>query len=113
MPRCSLVPFPCPALKCLQGFQIGEFSLNFRINLNITTTTAGNSTGSPALGQAAGAPNSTSQVLAITPAQPFQRDASHRLSAKLLGDLAQYQQESQLDGKWLMVPFADGEQAAV
>ena len=95
-----------------QGFRIGEFSLNFRINLNITTTTAaGNSTAIPAPGQPAGAPNRTAEVLTLTPSQPFQLDASRRVSAKLVGDLAGYRQESQLDGKWLMVPFAGGEQA--
>ena len=48
-------------------------------------------------------------MLFLTPSQPFLRDASKRVSARLVGDMAGYQQEAQLDGKWLMVPFARGE----
>lgn len=39
------------------------------------------------------------QVLEVTPVQPFQRDSSRRVSAKLLGDLESYQQAGR--GLWV------------
>lgn len=99
------------------GFMIGEYALDFKINLNITTTTAAasaadaNSTaaGNSTLGGGNSTGSSRTEVLAITPAQPFQRDSGRRVSAKLLGDLEAYQQAPQLDGKYLMIPTPAGE----
>lgn len=111
----------------VQGFRIGEFTLKFRINLNVTTVTAapaanGTSGGgsSPPASPAASPPpppggssgsssGTVTQVLTLTPSQPLLRDASKRVLARLVGDLVGYQQEAQLDGKWLMVPFDAGE----
>jgi hypothetical protein len=95
---------------------IGEYALDFKINLNITTTTAAasaadaNSTaaGNSTLGAGNSTGSSRTEVLAITPAQPFQRDSGRRVSAKLLGDLEAYQQAPQLDGKYLMIPTPAG-----
>lgn len=114
----------CPHVP-VQGFRIGEFALKFRINLSVTTVTAtpaanGTSSGSssPPGSPAASPPpppsgssgsGSATQVLSLTPSQPLLRDASKRVSARLVGDLVGYQQEAQLDGKWLMVPFDAGE----
>lgn len=104
----------CLSLNFPQGYMVGEFSIDFKINLNITTTTlVGNATAAPGAGGNATNPvpaatGSSSEVLSITPSVPFQRDASRRVSAKLLGDLASYRQEVQLEGKWLLIPFALG-----
>jgi hypothetical protein len=93
---------------------IGEYALDFKINLNITTTTAAatdtNSTagGNSTLAAGNSTGSSHTEVLAITPAQPFQRNSGRRVSAKLLGDLEAYQQAPQLDGKYLMIPTPAG-----
>lgn len=105
----------------VQGFEIGEFSLSFRINLNITTVTAetpaaGNSTGNATATGNATSPAPTTpntEVLALSPSQPFKRDSNRKVAARLLGDLASYQQEAQLDGKWLMIPFELGTRVCV
>ena len=115
-PNCAGVPAVRAVLPRLQGFMIGEYALDFKINLNITTTTAAasaadaNSTaaGNSTLGGGNSTGSSRTEVLAITPAQPFQRDSGRRVSAKLLGDLEAYQQAPQLDGKYLMIPTPAG-----
>lgn len=108
-------PPPPPTAPLLppyrQGFQIGEYALRFNIRLNVTTTTQppANSTATGGgTGSAPAAPTNTTEVLTISPGRPFQRDASRRVSARLLGDLESYQQPAQLDGKWLLIPFALG-----
>ncbi|PRW58208.1 generative cell specific-1 [Chlorella sorokiniana] len=106
------------------GFRIGEFALKFRINLNVTTVTPPPASGSPPVsGSPPGAPaasppppgsgssgnsSSRTEILSLTPSLPSQRDASKRVSARLVGDLIGYQQEAQLDSKWLMIPFGAG-----
>ena len=78
---------------------IGEYSLDFTINLNITTVTTNATTNATA---------AASELVTLTPSAPFRRDSSRRLSAKLLGDLESYQQAPQLDGKWLLIPTKPG-----
>lgn len=110
-----------PALVCTgvrppQGFLIGEFSLDFAISLNVTVVrqpaSGANITTPRSSGNSTSGATTATQVLSITPARPLQLDASRRVSARLLGDMASYQQEAQLDGKWLLVPFQIGARQA-
>jgi hypothetical protein len=89
----------------LQGYTLGEYTMDFNVALNITTTTVANSTvpGVTSNGMTTG-----SEVLTLNPSAPFQRSAGKSVSAKLLGDLLSYQQAPQLDGKWLMIPTYPG-----
>ncbi|KAL4437103.1 hypothetical protein ABPG75_004242 [Micractinium tetrahymenae] len=82
------------------GFTIGEYMMDFRVNLDITTRSTNATTN---------VTTTSKEVLEVTPVQPFQRDSSRRLSAKLLGDLEAYQQAPQLDGKYLFIPWKNGE----
>ena len=111
---------------------IGSYSMLFEVDLNITTTTAigssnssissnnrslnngtGAATGSPPPAAApAAATNTTSEILTLTPSQPFQRSATRSVSAHLLGDLVAYQQAPQLAGHFLLIPTLPGEQGA-
>ncbi|KAL4424812.1 hypothetical protein ABPG77_000852 [Micractinium sp. CCAP 211/92] len=82
------------------AFTIGEYLMDFRVNLDIATRSTNATTNIT---------TTTREVLEVTPVQPFQRDSSRRISAKLLGDLESYQQAPQLDGKYLFIPWKNGE----
>jgi hypothetical protein len=98
-----------PPFGSLQAFLIGEYALDFNVNLNITTTSTTSTLNVTNPGQNATTTTRSSEVMVISPSAPFRRDSTRRLSAKLLGDLEGYQQAPQLDGKYLLLPQKTGE----
>ena len=97
------------------GFTIGSYLIDFSVALNITTYTSSGGGGSnsstagappPPAKSGAGPPipapsggssgagpvTSRSEMLRVTPAQPFVLDSQQLLSAQLLGDLSGYAQ---------------------
>lgn len=73
-----------PAYCCagLQGYSLGEASLQFEISATLTTSAAGSSSPAPGNGE----------VLQLSPSVPVAVSTNRTLSAKLLGDLAGYTQ---------------------
>lgn len=73
----------------VQGYQLGEASLQFEISATLTTSSSG--TGGSSDGSALPAPGN-SETLTISPSVPVAVSSNRTLSVKLLGDLAGYTQ---------------------
>lgn len=93
------------------GYTIDSYQLYFQVALNITTVTSASnsSAGNSSAPAAANAATTSSEVLTITPSQPFVINNAKTLSAKLLGDLESYAQIPDLSGQYLLVPSPPGQ----